>query len=91
MTASMWNSTLDCNELNKRESFMTGIIKVNPIQVRHFQASQKLRVGRGHTKKLMLVLEKWNLEKGFKSVWKSTSSVKFYLPQQLLLEISKVT
>ena len=37
---------------------MTVIIKVNPIQIRPFQGSQKLRVRRGRTKKLMLVLEK---------------------------------
>ena len=36
---------------------MTVIIKVNPIQVRPFQGSQKLRVARRRRKKLMLVLE----------------------------------
>ena len=47
------------------------------------------------TKKLMLVLKKWDFERGFENVWKvlivSTSSIKFHCRQQLILEISKVT
>ena len=35
MTVSMWNTILDWNRLNKRESFMTVIIKVNPMISRH--------------------------------------------------------
>ena len=45
MTASMGNTTLGRNGLNKSESIMTVIIKVNPIQTGPFQGSQKLRVG----------------------------------------------
>ena len=85
MIVSMWNGTLGWNWLNKSESVMTVNIKVNPIQIGPFQGSQELRVGKGGTKKLMLVLEKWNLERGCKYVWKtvklSTSSIKFYLRQ----------
>ena len=47
---------------------MTVIIKANPIQIGPFQGSQELRVGWERTKKLMLVLEKSNLERGFKNV-----------------------
>ena len=47
------------------------------------------------TKKFMLVLKKWDFERGFENVWKvlkvSTSSIKFHCRQQLILEISKVT
>ena len=38
---------------------MTVIIKANPIQIEPFHGPQKLRVGRGCTKKLILGLEKW--------------------------------
>ena len=38
---------------------MTVIIKANPIQIGPFHGPQKLRIGRGRTKKLILVLEKW--------------------------------
>ena len=70
---------------------MTVIIKVNPIQIRSFQGSQNLRVGRGSTKKLAVVLEELNLERGLKKILKlSASSIKFYLRQQLLSEISIV-
>ena len=73
---------------------MTVIIKVNPVQIRPFQGFYKLRVGRRRTKKLMLVLEKWNLEIGFKNARKilklSTSSIKFYLRPQLLSEFLKL-
>ena len=37
---------------------MTVITKTNPIQIGPFQGSQKFRVGKGRTKKLMLVLDK---------------------------------
>ena len=94
MTISMWNTRPGWNGLNKSESFITVIIKVNPIQNGFFQGSQKPRYGRGDTKQLMLVLEKWHLEGGFENVWKivklGTSSIKFHWRQQLLSEISKV-
>ena len=47
---------------------MTVLIKVNPIQIGPFRGPQKLRVERRHTKKLMLMLEKLSLEKGFKYI-----------------------
>ena len=44
------------------------IIKGNPIQIGPYQGCQELRVGTGRTKKLKLMLEKSNLERGFKNV-----------------------
>ena len=44
-TVSMWNTTLGWNGLNKRESFMAVITKVNPIHIRPFQGSQALGGG----------------------------------------------
>ena len=63
MTVSMWNRTLDWNGLNKSESFMAVIIKVNPIQIVPFQGSQK---------KLK------SFENGWKILKLRTSSIKFH-------------
>ena len=41
----MWSTALGWNGLNKSESLMTLIIKINPIQIGSFQGFQKLRVG----------------------------------------------
>ena len=48
ITVSMWNTTLGWNGLNRSKSFMTIIIKINPIQIGNFQGFQKVRVGRGY-------------------------------------------
>ena len=48
MTVSMWNTALGWNGLNKRESLMTLITKVNLIQIGPFQGFQNLRVGSGY-------------------------------------------
>ena len=42
--------------------FMTVFIKANPIQIRTFQSSPKLRVGRGY-KKAYVGVREMNLEK----------------------------
>ena len=52
MTVSMWNTALGRNGLNKSESFITVLVKANPIQIGPFHGSQKLMVGRRRTRSL---------------------------------------
>ena len=74
---------------------MTVILKVNPNQIGLSNGLSKAHTSEGATKKLFLALEKWNLEREFKNVWKmqklSISLIKFHWRQQLLSGISKVT
>ena len=77
----MWNTAIGWNGLNKSESFMTVIFKVNLIQT-------------GLSKGLSKRNETW--KKGLKTFQRkilklSISLIKFQWRQQLLLDISKVT
>ena len=67
MTVSMWNTALGWNGLNKSESLMTLITKVNLIQIGPFQAFKTSGLGAA-TKNVMLVLEKWDLERELENV-----------------------
>ena len=92
MTVSMWNTTLGWNGLNKSESIMAVIVKVNLIQIGPFKSFQKLRVGNGY-KKDYFGVRKMRIGK---RVWKRLENIKiehllFHWRQQLSSEISKVT
>ena len=44
MTVSVWNTTPGWHELNKSKSFMTVIIKANPIQIELFLGTRDMKL-----------------------------------------------
>ena len=63
LTVSMWNTTPSWNGLNKSESFMTVILKVNPIHIGLSKGFSKAQGWEGTYKKAYVGVSKMKIGK----------------------------